>query len=51
MCIIRELLRVLVGNCSTDGRSTHGFGGDKKAESGLLSEELHPRIYELLVKT
>ena len=23
----------------------------KKAESGLLSEELHPQIYELLVKT
>ena len=23
----------------------------KKAESGLLSEELHPKIYELLVKT
>ena len=23
----------------------------KKAESGLLSEELHPQIYELLVKS
>ena len=23
----------------------------KKAESGLLSEELHPQIYQLLAKT
>ena len=30
MCIIRDC-GATVGNCSTDGRSTHGFEGDEKS--------------------